>query len=119
MKPPRGEISDVSREAAFSQLDKVLLSESFKASERSSNLLRFLVGQAVNGQSARLKEYTVATEALGRGASFDPRTDTIVRAEMSRLRNRLERYYAIEGREDALVITLPKGGYVPQFNARS
>ena len=104
MKPPRGDISDVSREAILSQLDKVLSSESLQSSERSSNLLRFLVDQTVNGQSAKLKEYTVGTEALGRGTSFDPRTDTIVRAEISRLRTRLERYYAMEGRTDALVI---------------
>jgi TolB-like protein len=119
MKPPRGEISDVSREAILSQLDKVLSSESLQVSERSSNLLRFLVDQTVNGQSARLKEYTVGTEALGKGEAFDPRTDTIVRAEISRLRSRLERYYAIEGRADPLVITLPKGGYIPQFHVQS
>jgi hypothetical protein len=38
----------------------------------------------------RLKEYTLGAEALGRGTSFDPRTDPIVRAEVSRLRGRLD-----------------------------
>src|SRR5262249_38312081 len=36
-------------------------------------------------------------------------------AEASRLRQRLELYYAAEGRPDSLAITLPKGSYIPEF----
>jgi serine/threonine-protein kinase len=78
-------------------------------------LLKFVVEESVNGRADRLKEYTIGAEALGKGESFDPRTDPIVRAEASRLRFRLERYYAAEGQTDPLVIALPKGGYAPQF----
>jgi TolB-like protein len=63
-----------------------------------------------------MKEYTIATQALGRNESFDPRTDPIVRAEVSRLRNRLEQYYATKGKNDPLVIQLPRGSYVPRFH---
>jgi Tol biopolymer transport system component len=38
--------------------------------------------------------------------------------EASRLRTRLEAYYAKEGASDTVVITLPKGGYVPLFGTR-
>lgn len=38
----------------------------------------------------------MGAEALGRGNSFDPRTDAIVRVESSRLRSRLSHYYATE-----------------------
>ena len=36
-----------------------------------------------------------------------------------RLRARLERYYATEGVGEPIVITLPKGSYVPQLQSRS
>lgn len=39
----------------------------------------------------------------------------MVRTEAVRLRARLGDYYAKEGKADALVIELPKGGYVPRF----
>jgi len=99
-------------------LKKVLSSESFRNSGRSSKLLRFIFERAATGDADGLKEYSLGAEALGRGPSFDPRVDSIVRVEVSRLRNRLEHYYATEGQEDPLRIVLPKGGYIPRWEAR-
>jgi Tol biopolymer transport system component len=100
------------------QLERVLSSAVFRRAERSSALLRFIVEQTLDGQADRLKEYTLGAEALGRGESFDPRTDPVVRAEASRLRTRLEQYYETTGGSDAVLLTLPKGTYVPQFIPR-
>ena len=101
------------------QLERVLQSDVFRGTGRSSKLLRFLVEETVNGRAERLKDYTLGSEVLGRGDGFDPRTDPIARVEASRLRSRLELYYATEGASDSVVITLPKGGYVPRFEYRS
>jgi len=103
------------RQIVLEQLSAVLASETFRGSERSRALLAFLVNRALSGEANRLKEYTVAVEALGRGESFDPRIDPIVRAEASRLRRKLQQYYGSEGRDAALEIVLPRGSYVPQF----
>ena len=107
------------REVVLEQLERMLASDTFAGAERSRALLKFLVEQSLENQSDRLKEYTIGSEALGRGDSFDPRTDPIVRAEASRLRGRIERYYATSGASDTLLITLPKGSYVPQFQRRT
>jgi len=96
-------------------LERVLASSEFRDAERSSALLRYVVEQALEGRSDRLKEYTLGVEALGRGEAFDPRTDPIVRAEASRLRARLDRYYAGTGSNDRIVFGLPKGSYAPGF----
>ena len=108
-------VSAISRDLIIEQLDKVLASSLFQGAARSRALLKFVVEEFLNGRIDRLKEYTIGAEALDRGDSFDPRTDPIVRAEASRLRARLERYYAREGHADPIVIVLPKGSYVPQF----
>ena len=105
--------------SALEQLERVLASDTFRSAGRSSRLLRFLVEHAVSGQADRLKEYTIGAEALQRGERFDPRIDSIARVEVSRLRNRLERYYASEGRADPVTIFLSKGDYVPAFETRS
>ncbi len=111
-KPAAKPIAD---ESILEQLSKILASLPFANADQSRALLKFVVEQAVNQRTDRLKEYTIGAEALGRGESFDPRIDTIVRAEASRLRGRLERYYAAEGHDDRVEIALPKGSYIPHF----
>lgn len=105
--------------AVLEHLEKILASEVFRTASRSSKLLRFLVEETVAGRADRLKDYTLGAVALGRGDSFDPRIDPIARVEASRLRSRLDLYYATEGATDPVVIVLPKGGYVPLFEPRS
>jgi serine/threonine-protein kinase len=105
----------VPAESIRSALEKVLVSSLFQNAGRSRALLKFIVEECAAGRVDRLKEYTIGAEALGRGDSFDPRTDPIVRAEASRLRDRLERYYATDGQYDPVAIVLPKGTYVPEF----
>jgi serine/threonine-protein kinase len=105
----------IDRAVVLTELDKILSDPAFKRADRSSTLLRFLVEQTLEGRAERLKEYTLGSEALGRGESFDPRIDPVVRAEASRLRGRLEQYYQTAGQEAPLIISLAKGSYVPQF----
>jgi len=114
-----GDTSVAARDALFEQLDKILSSPPFQTSERSSTLLRFLIEQSVSGRAERLKEYEIGTQVLGKSPAFDPRTDPIVRSEVSRLRSRLEKYYAASGQTDLLIIELPKGSYLPRIQTRS
>lgn len=107
----------VDRAAVLLHLERILSSAPFRQAERSTALLRYVVTRALDGDGDRLKEYTVGVDALGRGPKFDPRTDPVVRAEASRLRSRLDRYYAGDGRDDVVIIELPKGSYVPRFSS--
>ena len=68
------------------------------------------------GRGDRIKAYSIAVEVFGRGVSFDPQTDPIVRIEAGHLRRALERYYLTAGHADPILITIPKGGYVPTFS---
>lgn len=98
------------------QLQRLLGSEFFRPGTRSGELLRYLVETALAGNGESLKEYSIGADALGRGAGFDPRIDSIVRVEMARLRTRLDQYYATLGSQDPIRICLPKGSYVPRFH---
>jgi TolB-like protein len=67
----------------------------------------------VEATRRQLKESVIALEVFDRAADHDPKPDSIVRTEASRLRARLSEYYLGNGKDDPLVIELPKGGYVP------
>src|SRR5215831_9938081 len=101
--------------AVRAQLGKILASPVFANSPRMSRFLRFIVETTLDGNGERIKEYVIAIEVFEKAEDYDPQADSTVRTEASKLRSRLTRYYETEGREDLLVITIPKGSYVPQF----
>ena len=105
-------------EAARRQLDRVLASPGFLRNERMSRFLRFLAERHLDGHVNLLKESVIAVEVFGRKPDHDPSHDSIVRTEAGRLRGRLAEYYMGEGKDDAIVIELPKGGYTPAFHLR-
>lgn len=100
-------------------LDRITASATFRASPKLSAFLRFVVEQELAGASANTKAYTIAVEAFGRGADFDPQTDPIVRVEAGRLRRAIVAYYAGSGADDPVAIDLPRGHYVPTFTRRT
>jgi Tol biopolymer transport system component len=102
-----------------SELGKVLSSPVFAGSPRMSRFLTFIVEETLAGNSDGIKEYAIAIEVFDKRPDYDPRTDSTVRTEAGKLRARLSRYYQTEGRGDTLVISIPKGKYVPVFNGKT
>jgi len=82
-------------------------------------LLRYLVGETLEGRGARLKGYSIGLEVFDRPDDFDPQADTIVRVQAGQLRRRLDLYYSKEGRESPIRLVVPKGTYRPRFEFRS
>src|SRR5215475_10530458 len=105
--------------AVRAQLGKILSGSVFINSPRMSRFLRFVVETTLDGNGERIKEYVIAIEVFEKADHYDPQADSTVRTEASKLRSRLARYYETEGRDDSVVITIPKGSYVPQFEDRN
>jgi len=108
----------ISSESIQAEAGKILASGFFAESERLRRFLQFTLEQTLQGQGGLIKEYSIGIEVFGRGESFDPRTDPVVRVHAGRLRSRLEKYYTTEGREDPVIVEYPKGSYVPIFKLR-
>lgn len=105
------EVSAMVRE----QLDKVMSSLMFDASERNRRFLRYIVEETLANRGVRIKGYSIGISVFDREPSFDPQIDPVVRIEAGRLRRSLERFYLTDGRSAAVRISIPKGGYVPRF----
>jgi TolB-like protein len=102
----------------LAQLDRIRFSTEFDAPERARRFLAYVIEETIAGRAERIKAYAIATEVFGRDASFDAQTDPAVRIEAGRVRRALERYYLVAGRNDPIVIKMPKGAYVPTFERR-
>lgn len=99
-------------------LERMAASEAFRGSPQLIAFLRYVVEATLGGHADRIKGYTIATEALGRTADFDPQADPIVRVEATRLRRALNRYHASAVAADGVQIDLPLGSYVPVFRRK-
>jgi PAS domain S-box-containing protein len=99
-------------------IERIVASDSFRLSPQLAAFLRFVVEATLRGEGERIKGYTIAVEALGRGEDFDPQADPIVRVEAGRLRRALEQYYAGPGAADLIAVEVPRGRYVPKFRYR-
>jgi adenylate cyclase len=103
-------------EAVRDQLERILASDEFRASDKQRAFLSFVVDETLADRSSQLKGYTIAVSVYGRPEGFDPQVDPIVRVEAGRLRRALDHYYLTAGRNDPVGIKIPKGHYVPTFH---
>lgn len=93
-------------------LARILASKHFVNADSLRRVLQYLCDRAL-GPS--LKEYDIATAALGRAADFDPKIDPIVRVSIGGIRQRLSAYFETEGRAERLRLAIPKGQYCAVF----
>jgi hypothetical protein len=73
--------------------------------------LRTLLAYLWQHRGDLISEYAIATEALGRNESFNSKTDATVRVQISRLRQRLEKFYQAEGVTCSERLVIPLGSH--------
>jgi hypothetical protein len=100
------------------EVDRILQSHVFRSSEALRRLLRFLADKSLSGEADQLKEYTVGIDAFGKSHDYDPRQDSVVRIQVGRLRQKLSEYYLTDGKDDPIIVELPKGGFKLKFGPR-
>jgi eukaryotic-like serine/threonine-protein kinase len=115
MKTPAPGESGLSPQLIREQLQKIVVSRTFRQSKRLVRFLGFIVERALLEQGDQINEYLIGVEVYERPDSFDPQIDTIVRTEARRLRLKLQDYYDSEGSDDRVLIDVPKGAYAPRF----
>jgi len=105
------------QELLLDALERVLESNAFAEVLRLRKFLSYSVHQTIEGHGDRLKGFVIACEVFEKKDPSDAQTTTVVRVEAGRLRRRLKDYYEIEGKNDPIRISIPKGGYAASFSA--
>lgn len=109
------ETLNLAEDERWHAIQRIVDSPHFNKSPRLSRLLRFLAEQTLLDGSS-LSEHTIAVEAFERDPSFDPAVDTIVRSQMVRLRQKLDRFAQEEGTAASIRVSVPKGEYAVRFD---
>jgi hypothetical protein len=111
-------VSSALRKPLLAEVGRIVKSEVLRGSESLCHLLEYLASHSVDEQGSSVKEYQIATEVFGRSADFDPRLDSTVRVQTSRLRAKLAEYYAGPGAQDEVIVEIPRGAYSVVVHAR-
>lgn len=99
-------------------VNRVLAGRVFSRAPAMRAFLLYITENTLSGHTDQLKEQIIGAEVLGRRPDYNPADDNIVRVRAHELRERLARYFSSEGAEEPVIITVPKGSYVPEFVAR-
>jgi hypothetical protein len=94
-------------------LQRLLSSATFARAEQLRRLLSWLGNRSLAADEAPPVEKEIGETVLGR-RYFDPQTDSLVRKEMRRLREKVQQYYAKEGARDRVRL-ISGGGYLFRF----
>jgi hypothetical protein len=96
-------------------LEAILSSRHFVNAHKKKKFLRLICDFYIEGRAQELNEHILAYDVFGRGGSYNPSDDPIVRVFAHEIRKKLEAYYANEGAHDPVRLDIPAGSYQPVF----
>ena len=102
----------------WSLVQRVLASRQLQKAPQLREILVYIARRALTENATAISEQEIGCNVLGRGRAFSPNDDNIVRVQVRHLRHKLDEYFNSEGAGEALILTIPKGGYVPRIEPR-
>ncbi len=98
-------------------VQRIVVSPAFQKSGRLRDLLQYLTEQTIRGNAHELTEQHIGEALFHKPSGYSPLEDSSVRVHARQLRLKLHEYFDGVGRDEPLVVEIPKGAYVPVFRA--
>ncbi|MGA8086279.1 MAG: malectin domain-containing carbohydrate-binding protein [Terracidiphilus sp.] len=98
---------------------RVAASVTFAKSPRLQAFFLYVCRCALEDKPQEATEQPIGIYVFGRHSGYNPNDDNIVRSQARVLRMKLEHHFANEGKDEAIVIAIPKGQYLPIFETRT
>jgi hypothetical protein len=99
-------------------VQRIVSSQYFVKAPQVRDILLYLTRRSLEDNPTGISEIEVGCNVLGRRPDFNPNEDNIVRVQVRHLRKKLEDFYSAEGRIEPILLTIPKGAYLPRFDPR-
>lgn len=109
------EIYDPLSDERWQLVQRILASPPFQKSGRLRDLLQYITDQTIRGNAQELTEQHIGEAIFHKPTGYSPLEDSSVRVHARQLRLKLHEYFDGVGREESLVVEIPKGAYAPVF----
>jgi hypothetical protein len=108
-------IDDPVTDDRWQLVQRIVSSPPFHKSGRLRDLLLYITEQTIRGFAHELTEQHIGEAVFHKATGYSPLEDSSVRVHARQLRLKLHEYFDGVGREEALVVEIPKGAYTPIF----
>jgi hypothetical protein len=98
---------------------KIVSSQHLKSSPRLCQFLQYVAECAIRESPEEATEQQIGIRVFGRPPGYNSSEDSIVRTHARLLRQKLEAYFAQEGKDEQFIVEMPKGHYLPIFVHRT
>src|ERR1700733_1091881 len=106
---------DLLNDKRWQLVQRIVSSPPFQKSTRLRDLLQFITEQTIHGKAHELTEQHIGNLLFHKPFDYSPLDDSSVRVHARQLRLKLHEYFNEDGRNEPMVVEIPKGSYVPIF----
>jgi len=100
-------------------VQRVSTGSTFEKSHRLRAFFLYVCRCALDGQPEAATEQQIGIHVFDRPPGYNPNEDNIVRSHARLLRLKLEHHFSNEGKDEPVIIEIPKGQYLAAFVARA
>src|SRR5208337_412656 len=110
-------MADLQTDERWQLVQRIVSSPHFQKSTRLRELLQYLAEQTMHGNAHELTEQHIGNALFHKPSDYSPLEDSSVRVHVRQLRLKLHEYFDEEGRNEPVILEIPKGSYAPVFRA--
>ena len=108
-------IDDLLNDERWQLVQRIVASPPFQKSGRLRDLLQYIAEQTIHGAAHELTEQHIGEAVFHKPVGYSPLEDSSVRVHARQLRLKLHEYFDGIGRDESLIVEIPKGAYAPVF----
>lgn len=108
-------IDDLHTDERWQLVQRIVASPPLQKSGRLRDLLQYITEQTIRGSAHELTEQHIGAAVFHKSPGYSPLEDSSVRVHARQLRLKLHEYFDGVGRDESLIIEIPKGVYAPTF----
>lgn len=106
---------DILADERWQLVQRIVSSPPFQKSTRLRELLEHVTERTIHGHAHELTEQQIGSTLFHKPSGYSSLEDSSVRVHARQLRLKLHEYFDEEGRNEPLILSIPKGSYTPIF----